>query len=78
MPMSDAATLLSKVQERIREKDAVIADQLDQIAELEDKLEALKTEVEALKAENAGLLKIKEEFEAMKRQLDELDSILEE
>ena len=60
--MSDTVDLITRIQERIQEKDMVIGEQMEQIADLEDRLEELQAEIHRLAEENT---KIKKQLEGL-------------
>jgi uncharacterized protein (DUF3084 family) len=65
MASNETQMLLSKIHERIHEKDQVIEEQMTQIADLEDKIEALEAELKELRT-------IKQDYEKLKKELDSM------
>ena len=65
MASNETQMLLSKIHERIHEKDLVIEEQMTQIADLEEKIEALEAELKDLRT-------IKQDYEKLKKELDSM------
>lgn len=65
MAGNETQVLLTKIHERIHEKDQVIEEQMGQIAELEDKIEALEAELKELRV-------VKVEYDKLRKELDSM------
>lgn len=63
--MSETVDLLEKIQQRIKEKDLVIEEQMSQLADLEDEVARLRVDLEELK-------NLKTEYLELKSKLDSL------
>ena len=63
--MSETVDLLEKIQQRIKDKDLVIEEQMSQLADLEDEVAKLRVDLEELKTLRTEYLELKSKLDSL-------------